>query len=606
MRRALLLAILAISISACRDGRESASGGPWQRIDLTQEAPASGADAIQARSLPLGILDPMPPLAERWEGKGALVRGLAQAAGSRVSWRLQLGAQPALAFLPLGGPAGGSRRVTISRDGKEPRVLFESATAPAGMPASGRQEIALTDFAGSEVEIAFEASAASSEARITWGSPEVVWRSDGQAASPAPSAGRPNILLIGLDTVRGDAVGPRPGKASLTPALDALAAESDVWLDAYSAFNVTNPSFASIFTGLYGKHHGAYELSPPGLAQDKTTLAELFAAGGYRTTAVISARFLGAPESGIVQGFEKVRRPETNTFAAENAVGIAMQQIAAGPQPFFFFLHLFDAHTPHTPPLPYADGRRPAAAAGMAPVTEWTDFRNPGRVEFDDWRLGGARELYEGEIAYVDREVGRLLDFLRSRGLLDHTLVAVVADHGENLNEHGVSYRHAGLFESTTHVPMMIRWPGPSRSGQRISGLVQTIDLFPTLLRAAGLQVPAQDGLDLGELFANGKHGRRAVFAEHASRQGAMVRTADYRLAVLKGMPLLAEGPYLYDTAADPRELDNLAGRGLPEETELQRILSAWLADAGAPGQRGTAPLTPEEEKELRALGYLP
>lgn len=606
MRKALILAIFAVWIAACRDGRESATAGPWQRIDLAQEPPASGAEAMRARSLPLGVLDPLPPLAERWQGKGALVRGIAQAPGRRVSWRVKLGGQPSLAFIPLGGPAGGTRRVTIREGAGEPRVLFEAPTAPPGMPAAARQEIALTDFAGREVEIAFEANAATPEARITWGSPEVIWRTAEKKPANAASAARPNILLIGLDTTRADAVGPRPDRVSLTPALDALAAESDVWLDAYSAFNVTNPSFASIFTGLYGKHHGAYELTPPGLAQDKTTLAEIFAAAGYRTTAVVSARFLGAPESGIVQGFETVRRPETSIFAAENAVGVAMQQIAGGPEPFFFFLHLFDAHTPHTPPLPYAEGHRPRAAAGMMPVTEWIDFRSPGRVEFDDWRVGGARELYDGEIAYIDRELGRLFDFLRSRGLLENTLVAVVADHGENLNEHGVSYRHAGLFESTTHVPMMIRWPGASRAGHRIEGLAQTIDLFPTLLRAAGLPVPAQDGLDLGELFANGKHGRRAVFAEHASHQGAMVRTADYRLAVLKGMPLLADGSYLFDTSADPRELENLAGHGLAEEAELHRILEAWLADAAPPGQRGAAPLTPEEEKELRALGYLP
>jgi arylsulfatase A-like enzyme len=135
--------------------------------------------------------------------------------------------------------------------------------------------------------------------------------------------------------------------------------------------------------------------------------------------------------------------------------------------------------------------------------------------------------------------------------------------------------------------------------------LVQTIDLFPTLLKAAGVAVPAQDGQDLDELFAAGRSGRRLVFAEHASHQGAMVRTVDYRLSVHKGMPFIADGDYLYDTTDDPRELENLAGQGLPEEAELHRILAAWLADAGH-GKRGSSTLSEEEEKELRALGYLP
>jgi arylsulfatase A-like enzyme len=533
------------------------------------------------------------------------VRGLAQAPNTTVSWRLRLGAQPVLSFIPLGGPPSGHRRVTAREVASTaaPFVAFEADTQLPALPAAARQEIGLDRFAGREVELVFEAAGDPQGPKTTWGSPEVVWRGD---SSPSPpSASRPNILLIGLDTVRADAVGPRLGRPSLTPALDALAAESDVWVDAYSTFNVTNPSFASIFTGLYGKHHGAYELTPPGLAPEHTTLAEILAGAGYRTAAVISARFLGAPESGIAQGFEKVRRPEDSTFAAENAVAIAMQQTDDRSEPFFLFLHLFDAHTPHTPPEPFARGERPAAAPTMAPVDERSPFRPLGPRDFEDWRLGGARDLYDGEISYMDRELGRMLDFLRSRGLLERTLVAVVADHGENLNEHGVSYRHAGLFESTTHVPLLIRRPGPARQGRRYTGLVQTIDLFPTLLKAAGVAVPAQDGLDLDDLFAGGRSGRRVVFAEHASRQGAMVRNADYRLSVHKGMPFLADGDYLYDTTNDPQELENLAGQGLPEEAELRRILTAWLADAGHDKRRSST-LSEEEEKELRALGYLP
>jgi arylsulfatase A-like enzyme len=605
VRQRLPLVLLLLAISNCSAEREPRSAGPWRRFDLTQEPPLSGGAAIQPRSLALGVLDPVPPAAARWEGRGALVRGISQVANSTATWKLRLGDTPNLSFTPLSGPAGGHRKITIRSTGDTapPRVLFDAETKPMTLPAPARIEIGLGDLARREIELTFETSGDPAGPRVTWGSPELAWRAE--SAARRVVAPRPNILLIGLDTVRADAVGARPGKPSLTPALDELAAESDVFLDAYSTFNVTNPSFASIFTGLYGKHHGAYELTPPGLSPEHTTLAEILAAAGYRTAAVISARFLGAPESGIAQGFEKVRRPEDSTFAAENAAAIAMQQLDDRPEPFFLFLHLFDAHTPHTPPMPFAEGRRPGSAPSMAPVEEWTPFRPLGPRDFEDWRIGGARDLYDGEIAYLDREVGRLLDFLRSRGLLERTLVAVVADHGENLNEHGVSYRHAGLFESTTHVPLLVRRPGPPRAGRRIAGLVQTIDLFPTLLKAAGIPVPAQDGLDLDELFAGGRSGRRVVFAEHASHQGAMVRNTDYRLSELKGMPFLADGAYFYDTTNDPQELENLAGRGLPEEAELGRILEAWLADAGH-AKRGASTLSEEEEKELRALGYLP
>ncbi|HYL05631.1 MAG TPA: sulfatase-like hydrolase/transferase, partial [Thermoanaerobaculia bacterium] len=202
------------------------------------------------------------------------------------------------------------------------------------------------------------------------------------------------------------------------------------------------------------------------------------------------------------QGFAEVTRADEH-FAAELGVDQTLDWIAGHctrPRPFFVWLHLFDPHTPHTPPAPYADGLRPAGPMGLGPVRAWVPFRELGPRAFDEPVLGGNRDLYDGEVAYLDRQVGRLLDGIASRGLLDTTLVALVADHGENLGEHGLLYRHVGLFDTTTHVPLLVRWPGPPRPGRRFDGLVQTIDLFPTLLAAAGLPVPPQDGIDLRRL----------------------------------------------------------------------------------------------------------
>jgi arylsulfatase A-like enzyme len=219
--------------------------------------------------------------------------------------------------------------------------------------------------------------------------------------------------------------------------------------------------------------------------------------------------------------------------------------------------------------------------------------------------LGGNRDLYDGEVAYLDRQVGRLLDFLASRGLLENTVVAVVADHGENLGEHGIRFRHVGLFDTTTHVPLMIRWPGREREGRRIAGLVQTVDLFPTLLAAAGLLAPKQDGTDLRGLTGEGRGGRRAVFSEHAGRLGVSVRTREYRYGLNQGNDrFLPDGPYLYDLKADPGETQNLAGRGLGVERELNHLLLRWLADRRKNPNPQSRDLTEEEEQRLRALGY--
>jgi arylsulfatase len=298
----------------------------------------------------------------------------------------------------------------------------------------------------------------------------------------------------------------------------------------------------------------------------------------------------------------------TEHYAAEMPIDMTMDWLAARagkPRPFFIWLHLFDPHTPHTPPEPYALGFRPASAMGLAPVRAWIPFRQPAPRGFTEPVLGADRDLYYGEVAYLDRQIGRLLDFLDSRGLLEDTVVAVVADHGENLGEHGIRFRHLGLFDTTTHVPLMIRWPGRAPVGRRIEGLVQTIDLFPTLLAAVGLKAPPQDGVDLRELTGKGHQGRRAVFSEHAGRLGVSVRTRDYRYGLNQGnQRFLPDGPYLYDLRADPGETRNLAGRGLAAEKELNGLLLRWLADR----RRGPSPqprdLTEEEEQKLKALGY--
>src|SRR5262249_4726793 len=159
-------------------------------------------------------------------------------------------------------------------------------------------------------------------------------------------------------------------------------------------------------------------------------------------------------------------------------------------------------------------------------------------------------------------------------------------------------------------------WPGPRRTGHRYAGLVQTIDLFPTLLDAAGLPVPAEDGVDLRRLArgagdAAGAGGRRAVFAEHSNGFGAMVRPAAYQYIVSRGNPLLfPDGPTLYDLHADPQEIHNLVGHGMAAESELAGLLDAWMAQRrprpttpGSPSQPQPQPLSAECATRPRTSG---
>ncbi|HKH49115.1 MAG TPA: sulfatase [Thermoanaerobaculia bacterium] len=636
MNRLRLFAILglaaSLSLSACRARDEAPALPPWQRIDLWQLKPEAeivpgnnkwlrpaiqeigflGAEEVRDMSrVPPQQLITFP---RRTAGQ---IRVLEQLAGSRLKWRMRIGQDAYFSFIPLGTQKGCVCTYRFGvRDAGVIKELRRVEAQSVGPIAAAAVEVDLSPYAGHELDLLFQVDAAPEALgpvpghpfpTALVGSPALYQRHELPARpSAAAASGPPNILLIGVDTLRADHVGAWGREPSLTPAMDRLAGQSDVWLDSYSAFNVTNPSFASILTGLYGKNHGVYDLKTP-LPPSHTTLAEHLQGVGYETLAIISASHLGDHNSGLGQGFQDVTRA-TEHFAGELAVDMTLDWVSTrdGKHPFFIWLHLFDPHTPHTPPQPFALGFRPASAAGLDPVRAWVPFRAYGPRSFDEPVLGGNRDLYAGEVAYLDRQVGRLLGFLESRGLLENTLIALVADHGESLGEHGVRYRHVGLHDTTTHVPMMVRWPGAEREGRRIGGLVQTIDLFPTLVKAAGLEVPPVDGVDLRELTKDGKSGRRAVFAEHAGKLGLMVRTSEHKYILSQGNTrFFPDGAYLYDLKTDPGETKNLAGQGLPAEQRLADLLRRWLADRRGAPQARPRQQSDEERARLKALGYL-
>lgn len=623
--------VVALLAAGCR--RTGAGHGrPWVRLDLWATKPEveieqadSGRRPFNRRISFLGADEvrdlakvPAAQLAAFPRQTSGQIRALEQVGGTRLKWHVRLGEEAYVSFTPLGHEGGCtcSYRFGIRDSHGGIHELFKAEAAPVSRFAPQVQEVDLAEWAGTEVDILMQIDrppdvvAGRPFPSVLWGSPALYGRGELPAAARRD---RPNVLLIGIDTLRADRLGAWGRKPSLTPSLDRLAAESDVWLNAFSTFNATNPSFVSIMTGLYGKDHGVYDLRtalPPGAA----TLAERLAGAGYETMAVISVRHL--KNAGLAPGFAEVTRAEEH-FAGELAVDQTLDWLAGQlgrPRPFFVWLHLFDPHPPHTPPRPYAEGMRPAEAAGLAPVRAWVPFRAPGPRDFAEPILGADRDLYDGQVAYLDRQVGRLLDALASRGVLDSTVVAVVADHGESLGEHGVRYRHVGLHDTTTHVPLMIRWPRaerrePGEGGRRFSGLVQTIDLFPTLLAAAGAAVPPQDGIDLrqkGGSRPGQVEGRRVVFAEHSGKLGAMARTRDFHYIVSQGnTDVFPDGASLYDLKADALETTNLAGRGLPAERELAGLLQRWLAQRRPrAAEPRTAPLSQEDADRLKALGY--
>ncbi|HSN88239.1 MAG TPA: sulfatase [Thermoanaerobaculia bacterium] len=628
----LLLSLLATG--SCRPGPDpEPPSRPWERIDLWSlrpEVEAAPVDDKWLRVSPRRItflgteeVRNMSRVPEKQRAAfpkrpAGQIRALEQVAASRLRWRIQLGQEPYLSFIPLGTErtCPCAYQIAVRDAGGTEKEIFRLDVVPVALTAPAAVELDLSAYAGQEIDLLLTLDGPAGPPpkgqpfpSALWGSPGLYSRKQAaleEGAKTEREEKRPSILLVGFDTLRADALGAWGRQPSLTPTLDRLATESDVWLNAFSAFNVTNPSFTSILTGLYGKNHGIYDLKTP-LPQSFQTLPELLSGAGYDTLAVIAAHHLGDHNSGLGQGFSEVTLAEEH-FAAELAVDMTMDWLAerkGSAKPFFAWVHLFDPHTPHTPPRPYALGYRGSGPTGLSPVRDWVPFREPGPLTFTEPVLGGEKSLYDGEVAYLDRQFGRLLDWLESRGLLEDTIVAVVADHGESLGEHGIRFRHVGLHDTTTHVPLMIRWPGRQAAGRRIEGLVQTIDLFPTLLGAAGIEPPQSDGQDLRELTGEGRRGRRAVFAEHSGKLGLMVRTPEHKYILSQGNTFLPDGPSLFDLRKDPGETQNLAGQGLPAEKEMADLLTRWLADRRSVPKSTPRNLSPEEEARMRALGYL-
>ncbi|HBL27169.1 MAG TPA: hypothetical protein DD490_10075, partial [Acidobacteria bacterium] len=329
-RSRLLLCAALLTLTACSRREEAAPGLPWQRIDLWQLRPQAevlpgdskwlrpavqtigflGAEEVRDMTrVPASQLRAFP---RRTAGQ---IRVLEQVAGSRLKWRLKIGTDAYFSFIPLGTQKECACQWRFGvRDAGVIKVLFEAQAAVVDPFAAAVAEVDLSPYAGREVDLLLQLDAAPGTLvavpgrglpTALVGSPALYQRQALPAPAPVATTGRPNIVLIGMDTLRADHLGAWGREPSLTPALDQLAAESDVWLDAFSAFNVTNPSFASILTGLYGKNHGVYDLQTP-LPAAHTTLAELLQGAGYETLAILSAHHLGDHNSGLGQGFQEV------------------------------------------------------------------------------------------------------------------------------------------------------------------------------------------------------------------------------------------------------------------------------------------------------------
>ncbi len=445
-------------------------------------------------------------------------------------------------------------------------------------------------------------------------------------------AGRPNVVMIVIDTLRADHLGAYGYDRPTSPQLDALAASGVRFTTTRSASSWTAASVASIFTGLYPAVHGL-EKGDDVLADTLTTLAERFAANGYATAGFSANAAFITPEQGFAQGFEEFRvlhgdsvrfdsredkiplDPLWKTWAKVASAdvvtdaGVTWLEKHAPREPYFLYLHYFDPHAGYFPPPPYRERMGVAADAPLVGAPQWDFWTLTTKFGATPEQLTMLRALYDGEIAFVDDEIGRLVATLRQRG--DDTLIVVTSDHGEEFAEHGGLQHGSTLFEEQLRIPLIMTGPRIPRGGV-VDTPVSLVGLTATLAELVGLAgsvaPPPQPSFAAlidpsaasGDRSGGGR--RETMFADLGGVK------ARHRDAVVDGrwkMIRSATERHLYDLDADPGETRDLAPQSPSDGDRLATLLDdrARLT-ASIRIEPGAVPDSALRRARLKALGY--
>src|ERR1035437_7670997 len=404
-----------------------------------------------------------------------------------------------------------------------------------------------------------------------------------RSGEPAPQPPRPlNVVVITIDTLRPDHLHCYGYAAIETPTLDRIAKSGVLFENGVTQTPLTPPSHASIFTGLNPPTHKVRDTGGFVLSPSTPTLASLLQQRGWDTAAFISSSVL-KKRFGFDHGFavydDRMPRPgKGHEFLedAERRAGDTVDRAVdwlekRSDKPFFLWVHVYDPHTPYDPPAPY-------------------------REEYKD-------RPYDGEIAYADRELGRLMDSLRRHSPPEKTLVAVLSDHGESLGEHGEYSHGVFLYDSTLRIAFLLSGPGVP-SGLRVTQQARTIDFLPTILELIGSPAPA--GIEGASLvpFFSGKDADTAISYAETLYPKINLGWAELRgIRTNQWKYIRAPRPELYDLSRDPGETNNVLAEHSSEVRKLEAQLAAASRSAG-PEKVETTPMDERTLAQLKTLGY--
>lgn len=451
-------------------------------------------------------------------------------------------------------------------------------------------------------------------------------------------AHKPNVVLIVLDTLRGDRLSCMGYQRPTTPRIDALAAQGTLYTRAFATCFWTLPSHASLFTGLHPIQAGATSETlhmPEGV----TSVAEVLGDAGYRTVGFTCNSWV-SKERGFAQGFEEF----VEMWRAENQAGgesaersletIAVDKIeswvasaSGGDEPFFLFANLNGVHLPYRPAAAYASqflrvGSDMERVRELADITSgWSHLVGETPLREADYEI--LSDLYDGEVAWADALVGRVVDALGRAGVLDDTVVIVTSDHGEHLGEGGRIDHMSTMYDPALHIPLVIRYPRAFVPGTRVDGLVSLVDIAPTVvdlcgaadkaptMRAETASLASERRAPLEFILAGNERPMTGIKLLQTKYPGYDWKAIDYRMRCLRAPAHKLiwnenRSVELYNLARDPAEANNLAESQADMQRQMMAVLARSYEKMGSTKEHFMFESTDREALELlRSLGYI-
>jgi len=536
-------------------------------MDSIRVLPASAPPANPAEALPQYSGLTRDVTIDDSVRKSIVVRGV-----SRVSWyvevpqgaKLSLGVGAVPTATPNATPT--SAKIIVTPEAGQPTELF-AGTLNAEWT---NKVLPLTPFVGQVVRLDLTAEAGATT-ETAWASPAILVP---KVPVVTPTQAR-NVIVLLIDTMRADKLKPfNPATRVQTPVIDQIAREGTVFLSAQSPENWTKPSVASVLTGLYPMTHKAKE-SASRLADAALMVSEVFKQSGFSTATFLANGYV-SDKFGFDQGWDHYTNyiRENKSTTAQNVFGETATWIEKHKaERFFVYIQTIDPHVPYDPPdeflklydaEEYTGGVKPRSTADQLEQAK----RNPPAITFTARDRQRLEALHDGEISYHDRQLGVFIDRLKALGLYDNTLFVVVADHGEEFNDHG-SWGHGhSVYQELLHVPLMARLPGAVPAGRAIRESVGTLDVSPTVLSAAGVAIPpVMEGVDrMGHMNGNTPSLPAVAFSDFLDDR-RVIRAGRWKL-IMRGV-----NTTLFDLETDPGELKELRIEDHPIAMRYCRVL---------------------------------